>query len=47
MNIKLKLQDLYIKQDSITHLNAKGMEESEEAIALLAERKVIIDEVVT
>ena len=46
MNIKLKLQDLYILQDSITHLNAKGKEESEEARAMLEERKIIIREIV-
>ena len=39
MDIRQALEDLIVLQDSITHLNAKGKEDSPEARALCEKRE--------
>ncbi len=46
MEIERDLEDLYVLQDSITHLNAQGKEESDEAMILLTKRKELVDKIV-
>ena len=46
MDIKQQLEDLIVLQDSITHLNAKGLEDSDEAAELCLERDALREEIV-
>ena len=46
MDIKQKLEDLIVLQDSITHLNAKGLEDSVEAKKLCLTRDALRNDIV-
>ena len=46
MDIKVKLRDLIVLQDRITHLNAKGLEDSAEAKKLCLTRDALRNNIV-